>query len=199
MDRTENTLVPLRNTRERYGLIAQAFHWVIVVLVIAQFVLGFTAHGLPISLERLVLLARHKSIGITIFVLVVLRLAWRLYSRPPPLPAAPHPLFNAAARVSHGLLYALLLAMPPVGWLYSSASHLTVAWFGLFPLPNLIGPDKQLAQALLLTHESMAWLLLATVTLHVLAALWHHFLLKDAVLLRMLPFSQIRNRKQESA
>lgn len=199
MDRTENTLVPLRNTRERYGLIAQAFHWVIVVLVIAQFVLGFTAHGLPISLERLVLLARHKSIGITIFVLVVLRLAWRLYSRPPPLPPAPHPLFDTAARVSHGLLYALLLAMPPVGWLYSSASHLTVAWFGLFPLPNLIGPDKKLAQALLLTHESMAWLLLATVTLHVLAALWHHFLLKDAVLLRMLPFSQIRNRKQESA
>lgn len=199
MDRTENTLVPLRNTRERYGLIAQAFHWVIVVLVIAQFVLGFTAHGLPISLERLVLLARHKSIGITIFVLVVLRLAWRLYSRPPPLPPAPHPLFDTAAHVSHGLLYALLLAMPPVGWLYSSASHLTVAWFGFFPLPNLIGPDKQLAQALLLTHESMAWLLLATVTLHVLAALWHHFLLKDAVLLRMLPFSQIRNRKQESA
>ncbi|MDE2273686.1 MAG: cytochrome b [Gammaproteobacteria bacterium] len=198
MDRTAITLVPLRNTRERYGLIAQAFHWVIVVLVVAQFVLGFMAHGLPISLERLVLLARHKSIGITIFVLVVLRLVWRLYSRPPPLPPSPHPLFDTAARVSHGLLYALLLAMPPVGWLYSSASHLTVAWFGLFSLRNLVGPDKRLAQALLLTHESMAWLLLATVTLHVLAALWHHFLLKDSVLLRMLPFTRIHERKRES-
>jgi cytochrome b561 len=198
MDPAARVFVPLRNTRERYGLIAQLFHWIIVVLVIAQFVLGFTAHGLPISLERLILLARHKSIGITIFVLVALRLGWRLYSRPPPLPPAPHPFFDTAARVSHGLLYALLLAMPPVGWLLSSASHLTVAWFGLFPLPNLVAPNKHLAQIMLLTHESMAWLLLATVTVHVLAALWHHFLLKDSVLLRMLPFTQARTHGKES-
>ena len=199
MDRTASTLVPLRNTRERYGLIAQLFHWVIVVLVIAQFALGFTAHGLPISLERLVLLARHKSIGITIFVLVVLRLLWRLYSRPPPLPPSPHPLFNAAAHASHALLYALLLAMPPIGWLLSSASHLAVAWFGLFSLPNLVAPDKRLAQIMLLTHASMAWLLLATATVHVLAALWHHFLLKDSVLLRMLPFVRLRSGHRKSA
>ncbi|MGH8280862.1 MAG: cytochrome b [Gammaproteobacteria bacterium] len=193
-----STLVPLRNTRERYGLIAQLFHWVIVVLVIAQFALGFTAHGLPISLERLILLARHKSIGITIFVLVVLRLVWRFYSKPPALPPSPHRFFDTAAHLSHGLLYALLLAMPPVGWLLSSASHLTVAWFGWFSLPNLVGPDKRLAHGLLLTHESMAWLLLATITVHVLAALWHHFLLKDSVLLRMLPFTRRAPRKQES-
>ncbi|HKT33147.1 MAG TPA: cytochrome b [Gammaproteobacteria bacterium] len=199
MDRTAIALVPLRNTRERYGLIAQLFHWVIVVLVAAQFVLGFMAHGLPISMERLVLLARHKSIGITIFVLVVLRLAWRLYSRPPPLLPSPHPLFNTAARMSHGLMYALLLSMPPVGWLLSSASNLTVAWFGLFSLPNLVGPDKRLAQALLLTHESMAWLLLVTIVVHVLAALWHHFLLKDTVLLRMLPSTRRTVGKRESA
>lgn len=192
-------MVPLLNTRERYGLIAQLFHWVIVVLVILQFVLGFTAHGLPISLERLILLARHKSIGITIFVLVVLRLIWRLYSKPPPLPPSSHPFSNTAARLSHALMYALLLAMPPVGWLLSSASHLTVAWFGLFSLPNLVGPDKRLANAMLLTHESMAWLLLATITVHVLAALWHHFLLKDTVLLRMLPFTRRATGKQQSA
>lgn len=199
MDRTTSTLVPLRNTRERYGLIAQLFHWIVVVLVITQFALGFTAHGLPISLERLILLARHKSIGITIFVLVVLRLAWRLYSKPPALPPSPHRFFNAAARMSHGLMYALLLAMPPVGWLLSSASNLTVAWFGLFSLPNLVAPDKRLANWMLMTHESMAWLLLATITVHVLAALWHHFLLKDSVLLRMLPFTQRSTRKRESA
>lgn len=199
MDHTLYTLVPLRNTRERYGLVAQLFHWVIVVLVILQFVLGLMAHGLPISLERLVLLARHKSIGITIFVLVVLRLAWRLYSKPPPLPPAPHRVFALGARVSHSLLYALLLAMPPVGWLLSSASHLTVAWFGLFSLPNLVAPDRQLANALRLTHESMAWLLLAMVTLHVLAALWHHLLLGDSVLLRMLPVTRRNANQRESA
>lgn len=198
MDRTASTLVPLRNTQERYGLIAQAFHWVIVVLVVVQFVLGFMAHGLPISLERLVLLARHKSIGLTILVLVVLRLAWRLYSRPPPLPPSPHRVFELGARLSHGLLYVLLLAMPPIGWLYSSASHLTVAWFGLFSLPNLVEPNERLAQMLLLTHESMAWLLLATVSVHILAALWHHFLLKDSVLLRMLPFTQGNTHQRQS-
>ena len=189
MDSPAKVFIPLRNTRERYGLVAQLFHWIIVLLVIMQFVLGFMAHGLPISLERLILLARHKSIGITIFVLVVLRLAWRLYSKPPALPPSPHRFFDTAAHVSHGLLYVLLLAMPPVGWLLSSASNLTVAWFGLFSLPNLVAPDKHLAQIMLLTHESMAWLLLATITVHVLAALWHHFVLKDSVLLRMLPFT----------
>ena len=199
MDLTASRLVTLRNTRERYGAVAQLFHWLIMVLVIVQFTLGFMAHGLPISLERLILLARHKSIGITIFVLVVLRLAWRLYSKPPPLPPSPHPLFDTAARVSHALMYALLLAMPPVGWLLSSASHLTVAWFGLFLLPNLVAPDKRLAQALLLTHESMAWLLLTIVTVHVLAAFWHHFVRKDSVLLRMLPFTRLGTRKQDSA
>lgn len=199
MDSPAKVFIPLRNTRERYGWVAQSFHWVIVVLVIAQFTLGFMAHGLPISLERLILLARHKSIGITIFVLVVLRLGWRIYSKPPPLPPSPHPFFDTAARGSHGLMYALLLAMPPVGWLLSSASNLTVAWFGIFSLPNLVAPDKHLARIMLLTHESMAWLLLTIVTVHVLAALWHHFLLKDSVLLRMLPFTHIRDRKEESA
>lgn len=190
MDSPAKAFIPLRNTRERYGLVAQLFHWIIVLLVIMQFVLGFMAHGLPISLERLILLARHKSIGITIFVLVVLRLVWRLYSKPPALPPSPHRFFDTAAHASHGLLYGLLLAMPPVGWLLSSASNLTVAWFGLFSLPNLVAPDKRLAQIMLLTHESMAWLLLATITVHVLAAFWHHFALRDTVLLRMLPFTR---------
>lgn len=192
MDRAPESFIPLANTPQRYGLVAQTFHWLIVILVIMQFVFGIKAHGLPISLERLVLLARHKSIGVTIFALVLLRLAWRLYSPPPPLPPTSHRWSNTAAHVSHGLMYALLLAMPPVGWLLSSASNLTVAWFGWFSLPNLVKPDRNLAHWLLLTHQSMAWLLLAIIVIHVTAALWHHFILRDNVLLRMLPFT--RNR-----
>jgi len=184
---SQQPFIPLANTPTRYGIVAQTFHWVIVALVVLQFVLGIHAHGLPISLERLILLARHKSIGFTIFGLVVLRLCWRLYSPPPPMPTVPQPLFRIAARLSHGLLYALLLSMPVVGWLLSSASNLTVSWFGLFSLPNLVRPDRQLAHWLLFTHQSMAWLLLAVVTLHIGAALWHHIILRDDVLLRMLP------------
>lgn len=179
----------LRNTSARYGLVSQTLHWLIVILVLLQFLLGFKAHGLPVSLERLMLLARHKSIGITILLLMILRVAWRLYSPPPGLPSGTAPIPAIAAHISHGLLYALLLLMPLVGWLLSSASNLTVSWFGWVSLPNLVAPNHRLAHRLLLTHESMAWLLLALVIGHIGAALWHHFVVRDSVLLRMLPFA----------
>ena len=180
---------PLRNTPARYGIVSQTLHWLIVILVLLQFLLGFKAHGLPVSLERLMLLARHKSIGITILALMILRLAWRLYSPPPRLASGTRPVLAIAAHLSHGLLYALLLLMPLVGWLLSSASNLTVSWFGWVSLPNLVAPNHRLAHWLLLTHESMAWLLLALVVGHIGAALWHHFVVRDSALLRMLPFA----------
>ncbi len=188
MDRSTEHFIPLRNTPECYGIVAQTLHWLIAALVIVQFVLGVKAAGLPLSLERLILLARHKSLGLTLFALVILRLAWRIYSPPPPQPSqAP---LRTAAQLSHGLLYALLLAMPIIGWLLSSASSLTVSWFGLFSLPNLVTPDRRLAHWMLLTHQTMAWLLLAVIILHIGAAFWHHFILKDNVLTRMLPFTR---------
>src|SRR5487761_253547 len=102
---SQHPLIPLANTPMRYGIVAQTFHWVIAALVMLQFVLG-------IGLESLFFLARHKSIGFTIFGLVVLRLGWRLYLPPPPQPPVPHRVFRWAARLSHILLYALLLSMP---------------------------------------------------------------------------------------
>lgn len=179
--------IPWRNTIERYGAVSQFLHWTVVVLVILQFVLGFTAAGMPISIQRLVLLVRHKSIGMTILALVLLRLTWRGFSPAPALPKEMPSLHKTAAHVSHVLLYALLICMPIVGWITSSASHLTVTWFGLFPFPNLVGPDAQLAKLAKATHATMAWLLLGVASLHALAALWHHFMLKDDVLRRMLP------------
>lgn len=186
-NRKHEAFIPWRNTPERYGAVSQLLHWTVVALVITQFVLGFTAAGMPISIQRLVLLARHKSFGMTILALVILRLLWRLFSPAPALPASMQPLQKTAAHLSHALLYGLLIAMPIVGWITSSASHLTVSWFGLFAFPNLVGPDPQLAKLAKATHAAMAWVLLATASLHALAALWHHFMLKDSVLLRMLP------------
>ena len=176
-----------RNTAERYGAVSQFLHWTVVVLVILQFVLGFTAAGMPISMQRLVLLVRHKSIGMTILALVLLRLTWRGFSPAPALPKEMPSLHKTAAHLSHVLLYALLISMPIVGWITSSASHLTVTWFGLFAFPDLVGPDAHLAKFAKATHATMAWMLLATASLHALAALWHHFMLKDDVLRRMLP------------
>lgn len=187
--------IPWRNTAERYGAVSQFLHWTVVVLVILQFVLGFTAAGMPISLQRLILLVRHKSIGMTIFGLVLARLVWRGFSPAPSLPTAMPSLHKTAAHVSHVLLYALLICMPIVGWITSSASHLTVTWFGLFPFPELVGPDAHLAKLAKATHAAMAWMLLAVASLHALAALWHHFMLKDNVLRRMLP---VRLREDQS-
>ena len=179
--------IPLRNSAERYGAVAQLLHWTIVALVIVQFTLGFSAQGLPISMQRLVLLSRHKSVGMTILALVLLRLAWRVYSPPPKLPAGMSRVQQLAAKGSHVLLYALLLTMPLVGWITSSASHLTVSWFGLFEFPNLVGPDPRLAHVAKAVHFTMAWTLLALACLHALAACWHQWWRKDGLLLRMLP------------
>lgn len=179
--------IPLRNNAERYGAVAQLLHWTVVVLVILQFILGFTAHGLPISLERLQLLARHKSFGMTILALAVLRLLWRLYSPAPALPPGMSRAQALGAQLSHILLYGLLLVMPVVGWISSSASHLTVSWFGLFAFPDLVGPDPQLARLAKDVHMAMAWTLLVVACLHALAACWHQWWRKDDLLLRMLP------------
>jgi cytochrome b561 len=176
--------------------VSQFLHWTIVLLVIGQFALGITAHGLPVSLERLKLLTWHKSLGITVFSLVLVRLAWRGFSPAPPLPADMVPLQRRLAHFSHTLLYALLLLMPVVGWISSSASNLTVKWFFLVTLPNLVQPDPALADLAKGVHIAMAWLLLATVSVHAAAALWHEVVLKDDVLRRMLPLPLRRPPKE---
>jgi len=177
----------LRNTEVRYGTVAQVLHWTIVLLVIGQFALGLTAHPMPVSLMRLKLLTWHKSLGVTVFALTLLRLGWRLYSPPPLLPAHMPRLQQRLVQYSHGLLYLLLLTMPFVGWIASSASNLTVKWFFLVTLPNLVQPDPALADFAKGLHIAMSWVLLALVIGHVAAALWHEWGTRDNVLRRMLP------------
>ena len=177
----------LRNTHERYGTVAQTLHWAIVVLVAVQIALGVTGADLPVGMERLITLSRHKSLGMTILALMVLRLVWRVINPVPKLPPLLPRLEQRLARSSHWLLYGLLLSMPVVGWISSSASNLTVSWFGVFTFPDLVETDKALAAGAKTLHRSMAWLLMTMVSLHALAALRHHFLLKDGVLLSMLP------------
>ncbi len=135
-----NTSCPCETPAERYGSVAQTLHWAIVVLLIVQFTLGKIADGLPIGLDKLVTLARHKSFGITILALAAIRLLWRLFNRPPPLPPMPG-WQRAIAHLNHAALYALLFAMPLTGWLMSSANNYPVSWFGLVQLPDLVAPD----------------------------------------------------------
>ena len=166
---------------------AQLLHWVIVLLVLCQFVVGFYAQPLPVGIERLKMLTFHKSMGITVFALVILRLLWRWYTPAPRLPAGMKPIERFGAHFSHVALYGLLLTLPILGWLTSNASNLTVRWFYLFNLPNLVGPDREIAKLTKLLHDAGAWCLLALVCLHVAAAFWHELVRKDGVLRRMLP------------
>jgi cytochrome b561 len=176
------------NDAEQYGIVAQALHWLIVLLVIVQFGLALRADALPRGPALLSVLGLHKSVGITIFALMILRLLWRSFNPAPEPPAHMPHWQRIAARVSHFAIYGLLLLLPLFGWLMSSARNFPVSWFKLVTLPDLIAPSETAYRFFHEGHEVMARLLLLLVLLHVGAALKHHFIDRDNVLMRMLPW-----------
>jgi cytochrome b561 len=182
--------MPDKPASARYNAVAQSLHWLIAALIVVQFTLAWMADDLPLGMHKLALLARHKSFGMTVLMLAVVRLVWRLFNKPPALPKQMSQLQRALAHTSHVALYVLLFAMPFTGWLMSSAKNYSVSWFGLFTWPNLIAPSEQNFDLLKSTHELLSVVLLSIAILHVLAALKHHFWDKDDVLKRMLPFSK---------
>jgi cytochrome b561 len=174
-------------TSGRYSPIAQTLHWLIALLIVVQFVLAKMAAHLPLGMRKLSLLAEHKSIGMTVLVLALVRLGWRLTHTPPPLPGKMRRVERWLAKASHISFYLILFAMPLSGWLMSSAKNYSVSWFGAFTWPNLIGPNESAFDRLRTLHHLMGSVLLAISSLHVLAALKHHFWNRDDVLVRMLP------------
>ncbi len=174
---------PAAYTRTAIGL-----HWLIALLIFAAFPLGLYMHDLPLSPHKLRLYSYHKWIGVSIFLLVVLRLSWRIAHRPPPLPDAMPRWERLAASSLHYLLYALMFVIPLSGWLMSSAKGVQTVWFGVLPLPDLVAKDKELGDLLQEVHESLNFLLFGAVLAHIGAALKHHFIDRDDVLARMLPF-----------
>jgi len=178
--------MPARNNILRYGSVAQSLHWLIVALLVVQVTLGLIGDGLPVGLERLIVMSRHKSLGITILGLAAIRLGWRLFNPPPPQPPMPAWQRVAAAWVHWGL-YVLLFLLPVTGWLTSSAANRPVSWFGLVQLPDFVAPDEGLEDALEETHEFFVVVLYVLVAVHVAAALKHQILDRDGLLLRMLP------------
>ena len=174
------------NNSRGYGWPARLLHWVIVVLIIAQFVLANMAESADSRMDMFILFARHKSIGITIFALALVRLIWRLINEQPELPMRMPPWQRLVSKSTHWLLYALIFALPITGLLGSAASNFPVTWFGFFTLPALIGPDEALADIFHEVHEICAFALAMVASLHLLAALKHHFFNRDEVLRRMI-------------
>jgi cytochrome b561 len=186
--------MPTDASASRYTPVAQAIHWIVAALIVTQFTLAWMADDLPLGLHKLALLARHKSFGMTVLMLAVLRLLWRLFNAPPPLPAGMSKLERWLAKATHVAFYVLLFAMPLTGWLMSSAKNYSVSWFGLFTWPDLIGQNEQAFEVLKSTHGALSVVLLSIVILHILAALKHHFWNKDDVFKRMLPFTKSEKR-----
>ena len=180
----------LTNSLTQWGAVSKTLHWLIVVLVIVQYTLAEAVEDMS-GYGKLVTLARHKSIGLTILGLAILRLLWRWMNPTPELPAGMKPWERWAAKLSHFLLYALLFAMPLAGWALSSASNFPVRWFGLVTLPDFVPADKELQHLFHELHEGLFKVLVTLAVVHVAAALRHHFVNKDNVLKRMLPFVRV--------
>jgi len=180
--------MPLRNTASSYGAVAKFLHWGIVILIIAQYVLAEAADELADGPEKLGVIANHKAIGMLVLLLMLTRIGWKLAQRglPQPLPMPRAQRIVAAA--GHGILYLLLLALPLSGWLMASAAGDPPGFFGLFEFPSLMGASHDLHEALEEVHETLFDAVVVVAVLHVLAAVYHHFRVKDDTLRRMLPF-----------
>jgi cytochrome b561 len=186
--------MPTHEARARFTAVAQLLHWLIAALIVTQFALGWTAVDLPLGPHKLAVFARHKSFGMTVLMLAIVRLVWRWSHPPPELPTGMTRIERRLARATHIAFYVLLFAMPITGWLMSSAKNYSVSWFGLFTWPDLIAKNETAFDALKTTHDCLSDVLLAIAILHILAALKHHFWNKDDVLLRMLPFIKSERR-----
>ena len=174
------------NNAQRWGFVSIGLHWLTALLIIGLSIVGLLMTELPNSPFKMQVYALHKSFGLTVLALTVLRLGWRFMAGTPE--SLPGPRWQAlAAKLVHWLMYFLLFAMPLSGWLFNSAAGFPLRWFDLFALPKLLtgyNPElKNLAKEL---HETGFYLLAALLLIHAGAALYHHYFKRDQTLNRMI-------------
>jgi cytochrome b561 len=193
-----STLAAPTDAGSRYSAVAMTLHWILAALVILNLFLGLRMAGAS-GLAKFQIFQWHKSVGITVLVFTVLRLAWRLTHRPPPYPASMKPWEKVAASSVHWGFYALIIALPLTGWVVVSASptniptllYKTIPWPHLgfihsLPMQTRTGLEDSVGEV----HEFLAWTGIGLFFLHVGAALKHQFVNHDGVLFRMLPFGR---------
>lgn len=184
----------MKNSDTRWGSIIQWLHWLMALGILGNGILGLLMVDMSRGMDKLNTYAIHKSIGLTLLALLILRACWRLYDRAPrdePMPRWQ----RLAAHATHGVLYLFMLALPLSGWIYNSANGNPLQWFKQFNLPALMGKNEDLAEIAKETHEILFWILVVVLVAHVGGALVHHWFERDNTLLRMLPFARLRARK----
>jgi cytochrome b561 len=165
--------------------VARLLHWSMAALVLTTIPVGFVMLALPQGRVQNTLFDLHRSIGVLLFALVVIRLAWRL-THPPLLLDDLSAWQRLASGTVHRLLYAILLIQPIIGWWGTSAFGAPINVFWLIELPPLVSKDELAAKQILAWHGVVGVTLSATIAIHISAALFHHFVRRDEVLRRML-------------
>jgi cytochrome b561 len=181
------TTTDTTETRDRYDPVALAFHWAMAALIIGGWVIIQVAEEMAKGPDRVWTVGLHKSVGVTVLALLVLRVTWRRFSPPPALPSSMPGWMVLAAKGGHAVLYLLMLGVPVAGIVMSWTAGRPVAVWGLFTLPSLLGPDKALNGIVREGHELLGNLLLAVAALHAGVALFHQYVMKDGLMERMLP------------
>jgi len=179
----------LKNTDTSYGHVAKAFHWIMFLMLAGMVIVGIYMHELPSETPeqasyKFGIYDMHKSFGLLVLILVALRLGWRMINPVPKMPDSMSRIESLSAHSMHILLYVLMFAQPITGWLMSSYGGHAVKFFGL-QVPAVVGKDKPMSDIMHEAHEVIALLLIISFVIHVAASLFHHFVRKDDVLVRM--------------
>ena len=177
----------IRNRTDRWGSISIGLHWLTFVLILGLAPVGYLMQDLANGPSKIQVFMLHKSFGLTVLALTGLRLLWRLLASAP-APVADTPRWqDALAKITHGLMYMLLLLIPLSGWWFNSTAGFPLKWFGLFSLPKLGVYNPAAKELAAQWHGDLFLILAAIVVLHAGAALWHHYRRHDRTLKRMLP------------
>jgi cytochrome b561 len=172
----------------RYDKVAITLHWLVAIGVFVMIGLGWYMTGIPKGTpQRAFFFNLHKSIGVTLGIIVLVRVLWRWNHRPPALPAGTASWVVNASRLSHGLLYALLVLMPTVGFTASNFTKYGVTYFGLFKIGPLFAENKALYELFQGIHHAASEVLVIVIAIHIAGALKHLLIDRDGVFFRMLP------------
>lgn len=169
----------------QYNPFSKILHWFMALLILGMLCMGYSMGLMEFSPLKMNLYMLHKSIGMTILGLVILRIIWRHVKSPPPHLDTHASWEVCLAHAIHILLYAGMIGMPLSGWVMSSAGEFPVDFFSLFEIPYITGKDEHLFEISRLTHEVFAYMIIAAIGLHFLGAAKHHIIDKDSTLRRM--------------
>ena len=174
----------IKNTSFSYGFIHKNFHWIMTILIVFNFIAGLFLEDLEKGPLRFFLFNIHKSIGVTVLFLLILRFAWRLVNIVP-VPLTDKNFLNTISTFAHYFFYFILVLVTLSGWIYSTARGGPVSVFGLFDLPAIVEKNQEVAKLALNIHVISVYTFITLLALHIFASLYHHYFLKDKTLKRM--------------